>query len=422
MKDTDDRTGLLKLIAIAFGGGALIGCAAGALKWLIGSTAEFVTLHCDKFGGNWWLIPVALIGIMLTGLFVRKVVRIPLEFETDRIKERIKNKDGKLPARLMVAPGVASAITLGFGGSAGAEGPIAYAGAAISSNFARWVGVADRSLVTFMVCGAGAGIAAIFKAPIGGMFFAIEVLMLNMTVRELLLLIGMCLTSALTAYALGGWEPDVNYTGVLRAHPGQIGWSLLLGMLCGLYSVYYMKTGLRTRRKLQAMKGAVARNVVSGLIVGVCLFMFPALFGEGYGVLTHVMNGEMVSVFNGSVLNSFVSPRWVLLLTLTGILIVKGYATYATNSGGGVAGDFAPTLFAGGIAGALFWLFISPETMPLSVCAVAGMAAVMAGAIRAPFMAIFITVEMTEATGLFIPVALAAGASYFTARMLSPKL
>lgn len=389
--------------------GVVIGCAAAALKWLIGSVARAVNTHLDIGGGNWWLIFAGVAGIMLTGEFVRHVVKEPLEHATDRLRAMVKAGNGVISPKILFGPMLASSITLGFGGSAGSEGPIAYTGAAIGSNLGRLFGLNSRQMVVMMACGAGAGIAAIFKAPIGGIFFTLEVLRMELGLKPLLQLAGMCLIAGLTAYVLSGDTYDLQ----LYTHP-DFQWHympqlLLLGVICGLYSAFYAWSGGVTRRWLERISRPQMRNLLSGLLLGVLLFLFPSLFGEGYGALTQMANGYLAEAQRGSIMAMFHSGTLLLPLSFAGILLLKGVAAYATNSGGGVAGEFAPTLFAGGIVGAFFALL---SGMPVPLAVVAAMAAVMAAVVRAPLMAIFLTVEMTGQQQMLLPCALVAAIAY----------
>lgn len=397
--------------------GFAIGFAAWLLKWLNKTIGHVVTSGLHIGGGNWWLLPVAVAGIMLTGWIVRHIVRMPLEFGTDRLKKAVADGNGLIPARMMFAPIAASSITLGFGGSAGSEGPIAYTGAAIASNMARWFGLSPRQLVIATACGGGAGIAAIFKAPIGGFFFTMEVLQMSLGLQPVFLLAAMCITSALTAYTLSGDTYDFT----LFLNP-QFNWHeapllILMALLCGLYSSYYLFTGLYTRRRLLAISTPWKRNMVSGTALGIILLLFPAMYGEGYSVLGSVANGNLNAPASGSLFALFHSHRLLVPLSIAGILLLKGIAAYATNSGGGVAGSFAPTLYAGGLFGALFAHFTA---LPLNLSVVCGMGAAMAGMTRAPLMAIFLTCEMTGQQQMLLPVTLCAIISYYVSRLTHP--
>lgn len=412
-----------RLAATAVSAAVVIGIAAWFLKWLIKNISRLVTANFDIGGSNWWLILVPVAGILATGWIVRHIVRMPLEHSTRMLKKDIATKNGYMPGRLTTASIFTSAITLGFGGSAGSEGPIAYSGAAIGSNLAQAFRMNRHMVLVFLACGAGAGIAAIFKAPVGGMFFTLEVLRMELGLIPVLILAAMCLISALTAYVLSGCTLELTINQPLWFDTSMLPTLLLLAVCSGAYSAYYLWVGHKVRYKLTRIANPVARNLTSGLILGLMLFLFPALYGEGYGVLSLVANGNLNSVTDGSIAQLF-DRRSLLLLTLVGILATKTVATYSTNSGGGVAGDFAPTLFAGGMGGIFISLLTQQHTffgtMPPAVAVICGMAAVMSGVIRAPLMTIFLVVEMTASLQLLLPVAVVSVLSLAISRMLLP--
>lgn len=401
--------------------GVAIGVAAWFLKWLVGVITSAVMGDMDITKTNFWLIIAGFFGIVLTVVMVKYIIRQPLEHSTEKIKQIIGPQgDGVISSTIMYAPILASSLTLGFGGSAGSEGPIAYTGAAIGSNMGRWFGLSRDQLVMCTACGAGAGIAAIFKSPVGGMFFTLEVLRMQIGLMPLLMLAAMCIISSMTAYLLSGQTPDMT----LWTHPqmplDKLPLILLLGLFCGLYGAYYYRTGQWTQQLFTRLK---TKNIwlgaiTSGLLLGVLLFLFPALYGEGYGILGKMANGDPREVISGSVMTLFTAHKYLLPLTLVGVMALKSIAAYASNSGGGVAGDFAPTLFAGGIAGLLFAQLTS---MPVPLAVVCGMGSVMASATRAPLMAIFITVEMTTQQQLLLPVSIAAGLAYWLSSLILKK-
>lgn len=395
-------------------GGVIIGVLTHLLKISIKAISLLCVHDFHTDTGNYALLWVPVAGIVVTGLLVRYVFRRPLEFATEQLKGFITRRQGVLSPALSVEPVIASAITLGCGGSAGGEGPIALAGAAVGSNIGQRLGLTARQTFIMMACGAGAGIAAIFKAPVGGMFFTIEVLSLTLNRKSILLLTSMCVISALTCFALSGFNPAMKFFHPADFEYAHLWPTILLGVMCGLYSRYYLRTGTLTRQLLERVHPDWVRWIVSGSVLAVALFCFPAMYGEGYQLMGRVVNGDPAAVADGATFGM----NHNLLLVLAGILMTKGIACYATNSGGGVAGDFAPTFFAGCMVGTLFALGVGSLgwwELPAGDFAVIAMAGVMAGVIRAPLMAIFLAVEMSFTPGLILPVAMCAVVSYFVA-------
>lgn len=407
-------------LAAAIAAGAIIGLAALAVKHVIAIISRVATsgFHTDRF--NPWMLLLGIAAIMVSGWLVRHVVKTPLEHATARIKQDLRTGNPNLPGRLTVAPVAINAVTLGLGGSAGAEGPIAYTGAAIASRIARVCHMSEKNALIFLACGAGAGIAAIFKAPVGGMFFTIEVLRYPLAPGPLLILAAMCLTSGLTAYASGGFGTDIPF---LTFEPFALKWylpAIALGVFCGVYSLYYIRTGSLTARRLESIATPWKRNLCAGIALGSSLLLFPALYGEGYGALAQVLNGNTSAITAGSVFH-FRNSAALTAASLAGVLLLKGIASYATNSGGGVAGEFAPTIFAGGMAGALFvaGAKLIPEwsALPAGDFIVLAMAAVMSGCIKAPLMAIFIVTEMTMSPTLLLPTCVTCMTSYYISQI-----
>ena len=401
--------------------GVTIGVAAWALKWLIKEVAKLVSEGLDPDGSNFWLIALPVMGILLVGLFVRKVVRLPLEGVVKLLKADIASGNGKMPSRLIWASPVACALTLGFGGSGGAESPIAYSGAAISSNIARWLRVDEKQLTAFVSLGAGAGIAAIFKSPVGGFFYILEILRMKLDNRQVLMGAAMCLIAYLTAYSLSGFTLILPLRLALPFSWNMLPVLVLLGVATGLYAFYYESSGLMVRRTLHRVKRPVMRNLASGLMIGLGLCLFPALYGEGYAVLDAVVHGGMESVAEVGMLNLF-HGHDLIIWSFVGILALKGMAVYASNSGGGVVGDFTPTLFAGGMLGAFASVLFPEAPVPQEVMVLCGMCAGMAGITRAPLMAIFIVVEMTGEPQLFLPVSVVALTAFLSSKLLRERV
>ncbi|MDE6207858.1 MAG: chloride channel protein [Muribaculaceae bacterium] len=416
----DSRLKPARLAGAVAVAGLVIGFAAWLLKWLIGTMKHVALSPLDgKADAGWWLLLLPIVGFMVVGWLVRNVIRYPLENGVLQLKRHVDASDGKLPNRLSISSIVTCAITLGCGGSAGAESPIAYAGAGISSNVARYFGMAQRDMLIFMACGGGAGIAAIFKSPVGGIFFTLEVLRMQLGIVPVLVLAAMCVISGLTAYAIDGFTPDVSFYTAPTFE-----WSMILpvvvtGLVTGLYSLYYRAGGSWTVGRLKLLRRPVVANFVSGLTMGVFLLLFPALYGEGYGVLSSLAEGHTGAVTDGT-LFGLIHGHLLLPIALACILLAKPLVCYVTNEGGGVAGDFTPTFFAGGIAGALLSLLWPHAGITPDLFMICGMAGAMAGIMRAPLMTIFLATEMTGMPYTLLPVTLTVAISYGLSRFLSP--
>ena len=396
--------------------GLLSGAASALLKWLIGHMSELARSLMNIERGNWMLILLPVAGIVLTGIFCRYVLRRNIEHSSEKIKESLHKGMDNVSGKLIYGPLIASTFTLGFGGSAGSEGPIATVGAALGGNISRKLGLSDDIVRVMIGCGAGAGIAGIFKAPVGGMLFTLECMAMPLSTLAVIGILATCMVSSLTAYVLSGYVPDLSLERFVPQSTHYIPAVILLGLVCGFYALYYNATGRAVARRLGAMSNPWVRNVASGLGVGLLLFMFPALYGEGYGVVADLMNKPDYVLGDYSPLYFLKEYHgYGLLLIAVGVLLVKGMAAYGSNSGGGVAGDFAPTLFAGAIMG--YVVVLAARTLlhvelPMPVFVLGGMAGVMAGAVKAPLMAIFLTVEMTASYEYLLPVSIAGILGY----------
>ncbi|GFI13591.1 H(+)/Cl(-) exchange transporter ClcA [Muribaculaceae bacterium] len=400
--------------------GFATGLACVGLKWSIKWVSDLMSVFISP-GANPVLLLLPLAGLVLAALFSRLVVGENLSRSTDKLITFLRKGGSDIKKSHIYGPLAANVFTLGFGGSAGAEGPIAVAGAAIGSNMARYMGLTPQQVRLFIGCGAGAGIAAIFKAPVGGMLFTLEILRLPFTSVTVFALLLACLASALTCYMLTGFTFDVFLAEAFpfptSAYLGVVG----LGIFAGVYSLYYSDIVERVGRLLGRLGGQWTRILVAGAGMGLLLYIFPALYGEGYGVMDKMLNGDWRALWaSGPFAQASSDDVWTLAAIVGALLAVKavavGWTTYA-----GVAGDFAPTLFAGSLAGLLFAVMANKLTgsaLPAGDFALIGMCAVFAGVIRAPFMAMFLTPEMTGNFTLFLPMVLASGLSYGIVRLV----
>ena len=395
--------------------GLITGVCAYILKLTIDSISRFLTQGMDLSQGNWRLLILPLAGIILTSLYVHYIAKERLTHGTSCILSDIAQHKSNLGSSLIYSPIIGCSLTLGFGGSAGSEGPIAYTGAAIGSNIGKLFRVNSHIMMILLGCGAGAGIAAIFKAPVGGMLFTLEVLRMELTTLSALTLLTSCLTAALTAYILSGCTVDMALYNPSSFDVSALPYIIMLGVFCGIYSLYYSGVMKRMDRFWSSMSHPWIKHLSSGIIISGLVFLFPAFYGEGYSTIGEILNGHPSSIVNDSIFFFTANRGWGLIAVTGIILLLKSFMTSATNSGGGVGGDFAPTLFAGCMAG-LFFTSILNQAFGLGLdsgnFAYFAMAGVMAGAIHAPLMAIFLTVEMTGQYTLLLPLTIDAAISY----------
>jgi CIC family chloride channel protein len=402
--------------------GLLAGTGAFLLKRMVSFVSKWLTSHLHADSGNWALTIIPLAGILLTGVICRYLLRDNLSNGVSQLMKELSKKIYRLKSSRMFSFLIASTVTLGFGGSAGSEGPIANTGAAIGSNLASRFKLPPRLVKIMIGCGAGAGIAGIFKSPLGGVMFTLEVLRMEMTTLSVMVLIVTAVTAAMTAYVLSGATLDVALHSTSAFQLDLIPWVILLGIFCGFYSLYYTYFTKKTADSLRYLRNPWIKNLVAGTLLGCLIVIFPALYGEGYGVIGEMVNGNDAAMLSDSIFYSDKDGVWEMILVAGGILLAKCFATSATNNGGGVSGDFAPTLFAGCIAGYFFATLLNTLFdlhLPVALFAYFGMAGVMAGAIRAPLMAIFLTCEMGAAYAYFLPLMISGAISFGIVRLFT---
>ncbi len=412
-----------RILAVCVLTGLLAGAGAWILKCLIRWVSVALTSGLTEGGINWVLFVAPALALPLAGRIQRSLFHRDVSRGTEKLKRDLKAKDYDLPHQLAYQPVLGCAVTVGMGGSAGAEGPIAYAGAAIGSNAAKFFRLPPGFTRLMLGFGAAAGIAAIFKAPLAGMFFTLEVLGMTLTTAPVLGLATCCLIAAFTSYLLSGMTPDVVWQGAITTFDySQFWWLPVIGLIMGLYCRWYRASGMFARARWLRVSTPWKRELAAGVFLGTLIVCMPTLFGEGYGALQKVLAGDLARLTDFSPLWAD-AGTWAVPVMLCGILLFKGAAVYTTNNAGGVSGSFAPTLFIGCMAGALMALGADAAgcSLPHSQIAYVCMAAAMAGIVRAPLMATFITVEVTMTYSLLLPVCTVAFISYAVAALHIPR-
>ena len=407
--------------------GTASGLAAVLLKTLIGLIAGFLTNRFDIERDNLLYLVFPAIGILLASLYVYYIAREPISHGVTRVLYALALKKSRLKVHNMYSSLLASSVTIGFGGSVGAEGPIVFTGAAIGSNLGQAFRLSPQTLAMLVACGAAAGIAGIFKAPIAGMLFTIEVLMLDLTAGAAIPLITASVAGATVAYVFTGYNVEFFFSQSEPFYASRIPFVVMLGVFCGFVSLYFITLVDRIENRFKRLRNRWVRFAVGGITLSLLIYLLPPLYGEGYDGITHLINGDITSIFNHSLFYNYRNNTIAVLLFLFALGAFKVFATAATNGGGGVGGTFAPSLFVGVMAGVFFAYlvnqvgFIDLDT-PLSIknFALMGMAGVMAGVMHAPLMAIFLTAEMTGGYELFLPLLIVSASSYAICRIFTP--
>jgi CIC family chloride channel protein len=403
--------------------GILGGLAAILLKNTVFYTHELLTHGFKAEEFNLLYLAYPFIGMLLTVLYVKFFVRDNIGHGISRVLYSISKNNSMIRPHNTYSSMIGSTLTVGFGGSVGLEAPVVLTGAAIGSNLARVMKLDYRSVTLMIACGASAAIAGIFKAPIAGVIFALEVLMLDLTMASVIPLLIASVTGATLASLFMGKDVLFAFTVSNPFSLPNIPYYVILGIFCGFISLYFTRANLFIEAQFQKINSTTLRLIIGGTIVSVLIFLFPSLFGEGYIELTAILNGNGDSLFQNSLFYSVSSNYMLFLLFLLLVLFFKVIAMTATNAGGGVGGIFAPSLFMGGVAGffvARLVNFFDPSRLPEKNFALAGMAGIMAGVMHAPLTAIFLIAEITGGYSFFIPLIITATVSYLTIMNFEP--
>ncbi len=402
------------VMILSFVIGILSGMAAVLLKTTVHYTHQFLT-HGFSTGYVYLVFP--LIGIILTVLFVKFFVKDKIGHGVSRILYALSKNNGRLKAHNNYSSIVASTLTIGFGGSVGAEAPIVLTGASIGSTLGHYFRLNFKSIALLVACGAAGAIGGIFKAPIAGMVFTLEVLMLDLTLTSIVPLLISSVTGATIAYFLMG--EGVVLT-VLNTQPfglNNIPFYILLGLLAGLISFYFTRTTMQIESSLKKIKNKTVKILLGGFVLAGLIFLFPSLYGEGTQTLQSLLNGTVDGLPKDRIFSFVMQSQWYILIYLGLLILLKVVAMAFTNGSGGVGGIFGPTLFVGGVTG--YWLshFINSlgfVKLPEGNFALVGMAGLMAGVMHAPLTAIFLIAEITDGYSLFIPLMITSTIAYIT--------
>lgn len=413
-------------LILSFLVGLFAAIAAFILHWLIEEIELLLTSKFDTNTFNWMYLVYPVIGIYLTSLFVRYIVKNEISHGITRILYAISSKRSRLKGHNCWSSVIASAITIGFGGSVGAEAPIVLTGSAIGSNLGKLFKMDNKTLMLLVGCGAAAAIAGIFKAPIAGLVFTLEVLMIDLTMASLLPILISSVTATCFTYIFTGSDP-LFFFHLDNAWPVErVPANILLGIFGGFVSLYFIRTMTACESMFGKIKNRPMLKLLLGaLILSPLIFLFPSLYGEGYGSINILLNGKTETEWETILHNSpFYGNSEMLLPYIGMVLLTKVFATSATNGGGGCGGTFAPSLFIGAFAGFFFariWnIYEIGIYLPEKNFALLGMSAVMAGVMHAPLTGIFLIAEITGGYQMFIPLMIVSICAYLTIIIFEP--
>ena len=376
------------VLLLSFFVGAFSAAAAGLLKSFIHIIQQLVEGHLIAGGHTWWYLITPVIGITLAALFVKYIVRDDISHGITKILYAISQRKSIIKPHNMWSSVVGSGLTIGFGGSVGAEAPIVLTGAAIGSNLAKAFRLNQKTMMLMIGCGAAGAIGGIFKAPIAGLVFTLEVLMMDLTMTSVAPLLISSVTATAISYLLTGVDPMFPIAAADPFLVKRIPWYLILGAICGLVSLYFTR-GMNhleqwMKHSIQSMWGKL---LVGGATLSMLIFLFPPLYGEGYDVIRQLINGDCTTAIVNSPLSQFFSfnPQLVLVGYFVAIILLKIVASVATNGAGGVGGIFAPSLFMGAIVGFVTARLMSMMGLSVSEAnfALVGMAGLMSGVMHA---------------------------------------
>lgn len=403
--------------------GIVTGLAGVLLKNSVHFTHQFFTERLQIDSGSLLFFVYPFIGILLTSLFVKYFVREDISHGVTKVLYAISRQNSMIKSHNNYSSMIASTITIGFGGSVGTEATIVLTGASIGSNLARFFKMNYKVMTLMIGCGAAGAIAGIFKAPIAGIVFTMEVLMLDLTMTFLIPLMISAISSYVVVYFLMGEGVVLEFAVQSHFALANVPYYILLGMMCGLVSVYFIRMNLRIEKWITGFKNNFKRILIGGALLGLLIYVFPPLYGEGYTSLSALLNNNGDALLNNTYFFDFRAHWYVIVFYVVALIFIKVVATALTNGSGGVGGVFAPSLFTGGVTGYLIATLINMTGIvhvPVSYFVLAGMAGVMSGVMNSPLTAMFLIAEITGGYSLLVPLMITSVTAHLTGRGMEP--
>ena len=399
----------------------LVGLCAGVGAYIFNTLLHTITHSLTSWTPNdqaqWLYLIYPAIGIILATLFVKYVVKDGISEGVTRVLYAMSRTDSRIKGHNTWTSIVGGATTIGFGGSVGPEAPIVLTGAAIGSNIGKLARLNYKNITLLLCCGAGAAVAAVFKAPITGVVFVLEILMLEITTKSIIPLLLASMTATITSLVFHGFSPiiAVSLSESDMFQVEQVPLFLLLGCFCGLMAFYFTSVNSKVGGFYKSVNKQWRKWLYAGITLGVLIFIFPPLYGEGHDSFGALMTGNTDSLFNHTLFHSWSTTDWFLIIYLIAVMLFKVIAMATTNAAGGVGGTFAPSLFVGAFAGATIAVVCQAVfgwDVSITSFTLAGMAGVMSGVMKAPLTAIFLIAELSNGYGLFIPLMIVSCISF----------
>jgi CIC family chloride channel protein len=406
------------ILILSFFVGGFSALAALALKFLIHFIQKYLTHSFSSTQVNYLYLVYPVVGIIIAGWFVRHIVKDDISHGVTKILYSISRRQGRIKRHNIWSSVIASSITIGFGGSVGAESPMVLTGSAIGSNLGSLFKMDHHTLMLLVGCGAAGAISGIFKAPIAGLVFTLEVLMIDLTMTSLMPLLISSVTAATVTFLAAGQSAMFKFNMDQPFLLDRIPYVILLGIFCGLISLYFTRAMNSFENIFGKLNKPYQKVILGGIVLSALIFIFPPLYGEGYDTIELLINGSNINDWKSVMDHSMFYGSNNLLIYLSLILLLKVFASVATNGGGGCGGLFAPTLYLGCIAGFIFSYFSNsygvPVFLPEKNFALMGMAGMMSGVMHAPLTGVFLIAELTGGYDLFLPLLIVAVSSYLT--------
>lgn len=396
--------------------GSVAGLSAVVLKQSVHYVQSFLTRSPDIAFANYFYLSYPLIGILITVAISRYIFKERLGHGISDVIYSISKKSGIIKQSRMYSRLITSAITVGFGGSVGLEAPIVVTGSAMGSNLGRLFHLNYKKRTLLIGCGAAGAIAAIFNSPVAGVLFSIEVILAEVTISSFIPLLIASVAGSLISLGLLGDEIMFSFKLTDPFSAGDTPYYVLLGVITGLVSVYFMRMIYRTERLIERVKNYTGRAIIGGLALGIIIFIFPPIYGEGYGTIKDMLANNEPMIMQNTLFFEYFGNTFILLLFLLGVILIKPIASALTIGSGGSGGLFAPSLFIGAVTGfflaKLLNALMGGEAVSLSDFTLVGMCGVLSGVLHAPLTAIFLIAEITSGYTLIVPLMLVSAISY----------